>query len=86
MKRVLDFYAPWCAPCKAIEPHLMKVADSVGIKVEKLNVELKREKFNEFNVRTVPTLILMEGDNETARLTGKVDLEAIKRFLSADIK
>jgi thioredoxin 1 len=84
MKRVLDFYAPWCAPCKAIEPHLMKVADSVGIKVEKLNVELKRETFNEFNVRTVPTLILMEGENETARLTGKVDLDTIKRFLSAD--
>lgn len=84
MKKVLDFYAPWCAPCKAIEPHLMKVADSVGIKVEKLNVELKRDVFTQFDVRTVPTLILMEDENETARLTGKVDLEAIKRFLSAD--
>lgn len=82
MKKVLDFYAPWCAPCKAIEPHLMKVADSVGIKVEKLNVELKRDMFDQFNVKTVPTLILMEGENETARLTGKVDLETIKRFLA----
>lgn len=81
MKRVLDFYAPWCAPCKAIEPHLMTTAQSVGIVVEKFNVEDKRHMFDKFKVKAVPTLILMDGDCETARLSGKMNLESIKRFL-----
>ena len=81
MKRVLDFYAPWCAPCKAIEPHLMTTAQSVGITVEKLNVEDKRYMFDKFGVRTVPTLILMDGESETARISGKMSLESIKSFL-----
>lgn len=83
MKKVLDFYAPWCAPCKAIEPHLMTTAKSFGITVEKLNVEDKRHMFDKFEVRTVPTLILMDGESETARLSGKMNLESIKSFLGS---
>lgn len=81
--KVLDFYAPWCAPCKALEPTLLKKVNERGIELEKVNVESDRPKFDKYGVRTVPTLII-EGENgEVSRLSGMITPDKLDKFLSS---
>lgn len=55
-----DFYAPWCVPCKKIFPTVAKVTTEKNIPLKKINVEDSRHLFDKFNVKTVPTLILVD--------------------------
>lgn len=80
--KVYDFYAPWCSPCKALEPTLTETLTRHNLPLRKINVEDERPVFNQFDVRTVPTLILVdEHDNEKARISGKITQKMLDSFL-----
>ncbi len=81
--KVLDFYAPWCAPCKALEPTLLKEVTERGIELEKVNVESNRPLFDKYGVRTVPTLIIEGEDGEVSRLSGMITPAKLNEFLSS---
>jgi len=81
--QVLDFYAPWCAPCKRILPFVEKFSTEENIPLKKINVEDNRNMFNRFGVKTVPTLILVDENNEEIkRITNPKNLEDIRSILS----
>lgn len=64
---LIDFWAPWCGPCKMQTPILEKVAAAVGDKavIAKVNVDEAPELAAKFGVRSIPTLILLkEGENK----------------------
>jgi len=83
MKKVLDFYAPWCGPCKAAEKTILETAKGLGLNVEKVNVEDSRPLFEEFGVKTVPTLVVIDGSSEIGRLSGAVlTKERLTEFFS----
>lgn len=58
---LIDFWASWCGPCKMLAPVIDEIAAEVGpnVKVCKLNVDEERELAMEFNVRSIPTLVII---------------------------
>jgi thioredoxin 1 len=68
----LDFWADWCGPCKMLAPTFERLADQYGeqITFAKVNVDEVPEIANKFAIRSIPTLILLQGGNVVETLVG----------------
>jgi len=78
---VKDFYADWCGPCKTQDPILDELSEDWGdrFSVEKVDVDEHQEVANEYQVRSLPTLIVENDDGVVERFVGvtqREDLEA----------
>ncbi|MBV5282100.1 MAG: thioredoxin [Paludibacter sp.] len=69
---LVDFWAEWCAPCKMMAPVLNDVADELteNAYVGKLNIEQYQSMAQQFNVRSIPTLIIFKNGKEVKRFVG----------------
>ena len=69
---LVDFWAEWCGPCRAIAPILEEIADEHGdrVRIAKLNVDENPDVAQRFDVMSIPTLILFKGGSPEARLVG----------------
>ena len=69
---LVDFWAPWCMPCKIMAPILNEVAESVdgSYKVAKLNVDQYQSIAAKYNIRSIPTTVLFKNGNEIDRFVG----------------
>lgn len=64
---ILDFYADWCGPCKTQDPILEQVEEDVDdVVVEKVDVDADQETANEYQVRSIPTLVILDSDEDIA--------------------
>ena len=77
---LLDFWAPWCAPCKIISPTVDKLSEELKgkVKVGKSNVDESPDIATELSVLNIPTLILFKDGKEVARMIGVNSKEAIE--------
>jgi thioredoxin 1 len=77
---LIDFWAPWCMPCKIIAPAVEKLAEELKGKVTicKCNVDDSPETATDLSVLNIPTLILFKGGAEVARMIGVNSKEAIE--------
>ena len=82
---LVDFFAEWCGPCKAMAPILKDVKDSLGdsVSILKIDVDKNQELASQLNVKGVPTLILYKSGKQIWRQSGVVQksdlLQIIKR-------
>jgi len=66
-----DFYADWCGPCKTQDPILEELEDDWGdVSFEKINVDEEQDVANEYQVRSLPTLIVENDDGIVERFVG----------------
>lgn len=80
---LVDFYATWCGPCRMLSPIIEDVAKHFEgkAKIAKLDIDSEQKTAAEFQVTSVPTLILFKDGKEINRLIGLRDMEAIKEFI-----
>jgi thioredoxin 1 len=84
---LVDYWADWCGPCKAIAPVLDEVARSYAgkLKVAKLNVDENQEVPKRYGIRGIPTLMLFKNGNIEATKVGALSKSQLTAFLDSNI-
>ncbi|MBU1658504.1 thioredoxin TrxC [bacterium] len=81
---IVDFWAPWCGPCKMMGPNFEKSAKNFPLKVlfTKVNTESEQTLGARFAIRSIPTLIVFKNAKEIHRVSGALDESSLNKLVS----
>ena len=84
---VVDFWAPWCGPCKMMAPAFEQAADQLEpqVRLAKLNTEEVQTIAGEYGIRSIPTLVMFRNGVEVARQPGAMGAADIVRWVQAHL-
>lgn len=85
---LIDFYAAWCGPCKALSPVLEELSEEYAGKVDiyKVNVDEEESLAEAFGIRSIPTLYFIPMKGQPQRAMGAMPKEQLKKMLDSIIK
>jgi thioredoxin 1 len=79
---LIDFWAEWCGPCKKVSPILDEISEERGLWVGKLNVDENPVKSDEFDIKTIPTMVLFKSGIPVKTITGAKPKHVLLQELS----
>lgn len=83
---LIDFYADWCGPCRMIAPIIEEIAkEGHGVKVCKVNVDNQQELAGQFQIMSIPTLVLMSGGEVINKKVGMLSKSGILDLLKRSV-
>ncbi len=83
----MDFWAPWCGPCKMMAPVFQEAAGKLEprVRLVKLNTEEDQRTAAFYRIQSIPTIVLFKNGREKARKAGAVDLKNLIGWVNANV-
>ena len=80
--KILKFYASWCGPCKSLSAVIESIKDELPYEIEEIDSDENMDMARKYNIRSLPTMVIVDGDIEIKRQIGMMNAQQLKDFMA----